>query len=122
MTRRSIVGWDRLIEHRATKLVRLHLQGRKPIPDRAKRAKLNRSRDRAMDLLIGAVEGRDREVDRVNAQVNGVQLFHASTKRLLSLRERTAKTLAKMMGSVYSAAFEADLAAINAELKRRGLP
>lgn len=66
---RTLAQWDELVEARATRLVRAHVRGRKPIADVRKRRALHHERDRLFDLLIAAVEGRDRaraRIDRAN--------------------------------------------------------
>jgi hypothetical protein len=74
---RCLADCDALIEARAVRLVRIHLAGRTEIPDRAKRNKHNRQHDRAFDLLIAAVEERDRA-------------FEAHEKRMEQWRKRSA--------------------------------
>jgi hypothetical protein len=56
---RPLAECDALIEARAVRFVRLHVAGRRPIPYSERREANVRRRDRALGLLIEAVEERD---------------------------------------------------------------
>lgn len=67
MSRRTLSELDDLVDVRATRFVRLHLACRRPV-SRA-RVRLAAKRDRALDLLVAAVELRDRENERLLAAI-----------------------------------------------------
>ena len=91
---RSLQDWDQLIEVRAIRLVRIHLRGRKTINDVVLRKELHTARDHAFDLLVRAVEGRDREFARHEQRMADFRRKEeARIKRKREARNRKARAI-----------------------------
>jgi hypothetical protein len=85
---RSLAECDDLIEARAVRFVRLHVAGRQPIPNAAKRQAHVRRRDRALDLLIAAVEERDEAFVRFEQTMARWRIASERATRAAATRRR----------------------------------
>jgi hypothetical protein len=89
---RPLAECGALIEERAIRLVRLHVAGRKPIADGAKRQAHVKRRDRAFDLLIAAVAEYDEARSIFNAKMDLWRARSAAGMKAAATRRRNARS------------------------------